>query len=131
MSDMPQVVPIAALCVLAGVLCATIRKVSPEQSLLLSLASAVIVLGAALPFLSQIRQLIESLAELSGGVDYECLFRACGIALVTHLASEFCDESRMTAAASALRLFGRAGVIVSCVPLIGSLTSMITEMMSV
>ncbi len=104
----------------AGALCAvTVRKQSPEISLVLGLTAGVLVLSWAAGLLEDGLAFLTELAALAG-ISTELLaplVKTMGIALVTHLGSALCKDAGEGGIAAALEFAGGAAAICAALPL--------------
>ena len=120
----------AALCALAAIL--MLRGQKSEFSAYVSIGASVLLLGAAitafLPLVEYIRDITENTA-FSGYLG--TVIKALGITLCVQLASEICKDSGEGALASKLELVGKAEVLVLCMPIVGELIGLASELLNV
>lgn len=120
---------VAVFCVCAAIFSIVLKQYCREQSLLLTIAAGVIVLGA---FIGVISPVIEQVQEIftEAGIPSEyisLIFKAAAIVFITQLTCDLCRDSGETAIASAAELWGRGTITVMAVPLIEALLEMITD----
>lgn len=111
-------------CLLAAVLVAILRQMSPAVAGLLSIAFGAMLLGAALPeirdYIEMIRQFLATLGL--EGTYYKTMLKAMGIVLVTQLAVQACKDMDAPSIAQRAELCGRLALLGIAVPVFISLT---------
>ncbi|MGN0984058.1 MAG: SpoIIIAC/SpoIIIAD family protein [Gemmiger sp.] len=115
------VLKIAALCLVAGVLCLSLKKDQPAYAFLISTAGAVGLVIAVLNQMEPILRWIQTLSNSTMGQGVGCTLRVLGIVLVAQLAADTCRDAGMAAAASAAELCGRMLAMLEALPLLQSL----------
>lgn len=119
----------AALCDVAAVLAAVVRKSAPEMGHLLLLAGvAVGVAVFAPPFV----QLWESATALLGKTGlapeiFAPLLKTMGIAIVVRLAGAWCTDAGAQSLAAALEVVGTVLAVTVSLPLLQTVLSMLEE----
>lgn len=126
MTDTVTVCAVALLCAIAS-LC--IRTMKPELAPVLRLAFCTLfgvwMLLSLRPLIEQLRTWMEaSAAEYS-----DLLFRALGIALLSHLTAEMCRDCGESTLASGVESLGRLEILALCLPLIGSVMETVGEIL--
>ena len=115
-------------CGIAIIALAAVTVLRPQKSefaTMLSLLAGLMLLGGAaerfLPLLSEMLGLLEN-GAFSAYLD--TLFRAMGITLCAHFASEICRDAGEHALAARLELFGKAELLVLAVPILSELCAL-------
>ena len=128
---MEQILQITALCVVGSLLALTIRRGSPESALLLALAAAVLVLLVLLESLGELTSFFMQLAEHSGLPSelFVPLYKILGIALVVRIGSGLCQDAGERALASVVETAGAICALLTALPLLRAVLSMLLELM--
>ncbi len=116
---METVFQIAAVCLLAAVLIALLKKNAPELALLLALAAAVAVLFVLSGALQGISDFLRRLMS-AGGISPELftpLFKTVAIALISRVGADLCRDTGESALASLVDMAGAFGAIMAALPL--------------
>lgn len=122
----------AALCIIGAVTAVLLKQYCREQAVFSSLAVCVIVVTAVLYSLAPVIEKLEQLFLLTS-LDKSwltILLKAVGICFITGIAADLCRDSGEQALASAAELWGRVSLLVLALPLIDSLLSLITGVLS-
>ncbi len=123
----PPVWQLAAIAV-AGTLCAiTLRRQTPELSLVLAVVTAGLLLLRCASALRQLVGFLSSLADLAGLTDelLSPLVRTVGIAVLVRLAAQLCRDGGMSSAAVMLELGGVLAALAASVPLMQSVLGLL------
>ena len=128
---MEQVIQTAAVCVLAALLAAVVRRGAPEAALLLGLAAAVGVLLALSGELRTLACFFTELAARTGAADgiFLPLYKTIGIALVVKVGAGLCRDAGTAALASTLEIAGAACALLAALPLLERTLSVLLELM--
>lgn len=128
---MEQVFQVTALCVVGALLALTIRRGSPESALLLSLAAAVLVLLMLLESLGELTAFFTELAQRSGLPEtlFAPLYKILAITLVVRIGSGLCRDAGEQALASVVETAGTVCALLTALPLLRSVLSMLLELM--
>lgn len=120
---------VAVFCICAAILAVLLRQYCREQSLMISLAACIAVIGAAAAVLSPIvTQVSEIFTEAGISTSYiSLIFKAVAISFITQITCEVCRDSGENAIAAAAELWGRGTLTVMSLPLITALVEMITD----
>lgn len=121
---------IAVLCFMAGALSLTLKKDQPTFAFLVSTAGALILLLSAAEQLRPVLAFLNTLKNYASAQSFDCLLRVLGIALCAQLASDFCKDAGMAAAAGAAELCGRLLALVEALPLLQGLVDSFLSFLS-
>lgn len=116
---METVFQIAAICLLAAVLTALLKKNSPELALLLALAAVVAALFLLSGELQSVAAFFRRLMQ-AGGISTQLftpLFKTVAIALVSRVGADLCRDTGESAMASLVDMAGAFGAIMVALPL--------------
>ncbi|MDD3346328.1 SpoIIIAC/SpoIIIAD family protein [Oscillibacter sp.] len=128
---MTEIFQVTALCVTGALLALVVKRGSPESALLLTLASAVLVLLFLLKDLESLLSFLTELAERSG-VPMELfvpLYKTVGIALVVRLGGSLCRDAGETALGAVVETAGAICALLAALPLLRSVLSLLLELM--
>ena len=112
------------LCLLCACLAAVLARSNRELSLLLSLAAAALVLGRlAAVWNERFAPVWQSLA--GNGELLPTLWKGAMLCIVTHLAAACCLDTGQRALAAAVELAGKTAVLLTALPMLTELGSLI------
>lgn len=128
---MELVTQAAALCVVGALLSLVLKRGSPEQALLLTLAAAVTVLLVLGDALKELMGFFRELAERSGvsGDLFLPLYKTVGIALVVKVGAGLCRDAGESALAAVVETSGSVCALLVAVPLLRTVLSLLLELM--
>lgn len=121
---------IAVLCFMAGALSLTLKKDQPTFAFLVSTAGTLILLLSAAEQLRPVLAFLNTLKNYASSQSFDCLLRVLGIALCAQLASDFCKDAGMAAAAGAAELCGRLLALLEALPLLQGLVDSFLSFLS-
>ncbi len=128
---MNGVVAVSAVAVFAAVCGALIKKGNPETALLFSVGVAVLVFLYVLPQVESLAQTVSQLAEASDLSEVlGVLLKALGIVLIGRLAVGVCRDAGESALASGVEFAVKTAVLLTALPLLQNLLSVIQEVLS-
>ena len=122
-----DVLKLVVLAIAAALLSMTLKNQRPELALLLSLASAAMLVLLSLGALGQIVEFVGGISE-KYGVDSQYLaaaIKVTGIALLTELGIQLCKDAGETAIAAKLELGGKALMLVIALPVLGQVLELV------
>ncbi len=124
-----DILKIAAICILASILCKLFEKEGKEYSLYIKLAAAAGILAAAVIYISPaVDSINELFLKTRADSEYlSILFKSAGICYISQFAYDICKDSGENLLASQIELAGKAALIVIALPLIGRLTELVTS----
>lgn len=122
----------AALCVVGALLALVLKRSSPEQGLLLTLAIVAVALVALSQPIREILQLLQELTRGSGLSDALLLplYKTVGIALVVKVGGSLCRDAGESALATTVETAGAVCALVVALPLLQAVLSLLLELMS-
>lgn len=128
---MESIMQIAAIAVATALCAIVVKKQAPEIGMVLGLLAGTLILLLSYPAIKNIKELMTTLsdtADLAPAV-LAPVIKTVGIAIVTKLAAEICRDAKEGGIASFLETAGSALALVTCVPLIEAVLSMIGELL--
>jgi len=123
---------IVALGFVAAVMALLVRQHRPEIAIQISLAAALVIFFYIAPYFLGIVQMFEDLAEnLSVDVRFfDIVIKIIGVAYITQLGAELCRDAGEGAIAAKIELAGKVILIVMSMPIVYSLISMVTGLLT-
>ena len=124
---MDLVIRAVILGLVGSVLCLVIRKNSPELSLLLALAVALLMVGLGLELIGAIIAFTETLRDAAGlsPALLGPVLKTVGIGILTRIASDICKDAGQSAIASTVELAGTVAALYIALPLMQTVFQMI------
>lgn len=114
---------IAVVCIIAvisSIIAISLKKNTPEISLVLSIITGVIILMSIATYLPLFTNKLESLMFQTGvNTEYaKILLKAVGICFICQFSSDICKDSGQSALAGKVELAGKILILISALPLI-------------
>ena len=108
--------------VAAAMLALWVKPLKPEYALFLSLAAILLLMGASFGRLQEIIELVSRLMNRSGveSVYYQILLKIMGLAWISQLASDICDEAGCKAISQQISIYGKLMILAVSLPVITS-----------
>ena len=121
-----------ALALIALSAVTVMRGVKSEFAGFAALASAVLLLGAAVSAFTPVLEYVKEITEGTAFGEYMgVLMKALGITVAVRFCSEICRDSGENALASKLELVGKAEIMLLCLPLVSELTELARKIMEI
>ena len=118
-----EVEKLIAVAVIAAILIVLLRNSRPEQGMIVSIVTAVLLLlwllDSIQPILEEIRQLLEGFGF--GTEHGEILLKSLGICFLSQTAGDLCRDAGEGSLAGHIELAGKTAVLLSCLPLFRTL----------
>ena len=119
---------LAALCAICVLPVTLLRRKTPEQALLLTIAILAVVLAECLaeaaPLLEELRGLFEQAGVETAHISV--LLRTTAAALVTRFCADLCKDGGSQALASAVETAGAAASLLIALPLLKAVVTLLT-----
>ena len=128
---MEQAFQATALCLVGALLAVVVRRGSPEQALLLTLAAAVVVLVSLAGAIEELMTFLSELGERSG-ISQRLLvplYKTVGISLVVKVGGDLCRDAGESALAAVVETAGSVCALRAALPLLRAVLSMLLELM--
>ena len=127
---MELIVKAAALALTAALIGIVLRRTNPELSLLLSICTVVLIMGAALGFAKSFTELAQTVQRIFGVSEtlIKPVLKCVAVAIITKMTSDLCKDSSQAAAASAVELAGTVCALCIIMPLLLSMLTAIGGM---
>lgn len=125
-----DVLKLVVLAVAAAVLSMTLKHQRPELAMLLSLATAVMLVLLCIGSLTGIVDFVKETASSYGiAPDYIAVaIKVTGIALLTELGVQLCKDAGESAIASKLELGGKAVMLTIALPIFSQVLELVKEL---
>lgn len=110
---------IAAIGVITAFLAVMLRRSHPEQAMAVTLLAGILMVTAALGYMSPLLGNIQTMLQASGlSEEYiQILFKSLGICIITQLASDACRDAGEHGLASKTELAGKLTLLALALPL--------------
>ena len=120
----------AALALTAALIGIVLRRTNPEMTLLLSICTVVLIMGAALGFARSFTELARTVQRIFGVSEtlIKPVIKCVAVAIITKMTSDLCKDSSQAAAASAVELAGTVCALCIIMPLLMSMLTAIGGM---
>ena len=124
-----KLIGLAIVCTVVIVL---LRSSRPEQAIILSIVSGVILLIYLLNVMEPIIAEIQSLTSLLAfdSLQGEMLLKCLGLCLLTQSASDVCRDAGEQSIANYVELAGKTAVLLLCLPLFRQLLALAESLMN-
>lgn len=127
---MELILKAAALALTAALIGIVLRRTNPEMTLLLSICTVVLIMGAALGFAKSFTELAQTVQRIFGVSEtlIKPVIKCVAVAIITRMTSDLCKDSSQAAAASAVELAGTVCALCIIMPLLMSMLTAIGGM---
>jgi stage III sporulation protein AD len=127
---MELIVKAAVIGIVASAAGLAVKKFNPENSLLLSLCAAVLILLAALEIFGSLIDFVTELIEDAGisSALFTPVIKTVGIGITGKIAADVCKEAGQAAAASAVELTAAIAALYAALPLLKTLMVLICSL---
>lgn len=127
---MELILKAAALALTAALIGIVLRRTNPEMTLLLSICTVVLIMGAALGFARSFTELARTVQRIFGVSEtlIKPVIKCVAVAIITKMTSDLCKDSAQAAAASAVELAGTVCALCIIMPLLMSMLTAIGGM---
>ena len=130
---MEEVLRAAATGVLAALLVLTLKKDNPSGAYLVTIGAGVVIIWGAVTVLSPIKNLLDELREAAGlsPETLKPLYKVLGIAVVTKMSAETCNDAGEDAIGTYIELAGGAAALYASLPLFSAAFATIRSLLSI
>lgn len=128
-----NIVAIVIIGVIGAILGIIIKQYKPEYSVLISLLTGVMILGAVIAVLQPLLNTIKSLTDAVNLNDVygKILLKALAVCYITQLAVDCCKDAGETAIASKLEMAGKVAILLIALPLFEQLVNIVTALIDI
>ena len=122
-----ELLKLAGLCVVCVLPVVLLRKRTPEQALLLTVAVLMVVLWRCLSLAAPLVETLRSLLERAGleAVYRSILLKTTAAALVTRICADLCKDGGSQALASAVETVGAVAALAIAMPLLQAVVELL------
>ena len=123
---------VAALCIIAAIICKLMERYNKEYTIFISIAVCCGVMISVFTAVAPVIELLETLLSGSGVSDSSIvlLFKAVGVCYLSQFAYDICKDNGLAALASQAELIGKVTVILIAMPLFESVISIISRLVN-
>ena len=127
---MELILKAAALALTAALIGIVLRRTNPEMTLLLSVCTVVLIMGAALGFAQSFTELAQAVQRIFGVSEtlIKPVIKCVAVAIITKMSADFCKDASQASAASAVELAGTVCALCIIMPLLLSMLTAIGGM---
>ncbi len=127
-----NVISVAALCIMASIICKVLEKDNKEISMLIGIFVAGYIFMMVIISFSDISDTIDTLfSKTSISDEYiEILFKSVGISYITQLGCDCCRDSGENAMCTGVELFGKVTILLISLPIYSAVISLIEELLN-
>ncbi|MBR1969703.1 MAG: stage III sporulation protein AD [Clostridia bacterium] len=114
-----NIISICALAVCISVLILSVRQIKPDMAHVLSIASAILLFLAVIPYINEAISQIKEFSHINiGSAKYlEPIIKITGIAYITNISSQLCADAGETALASRVEMAGKVAICMLTIPI--------------
>lgn len=125
-----NIIGVCAVAIVSALLALTIKKTTPQISLVITIAAGVIIFAAILSFLPSTLSKIQTLVSATGmNTEHgSILFKSLGVCFLCQFASDTCKDAGQTSLASKVELVGKIMIVIMALPLVESITQTATTL---
>ena len=126
--DLLRICGLAVLCAVAAMILARLGGdfVGPVR-----LAGSVLIFGVLIFGVEEVLSTLRDLFSASGASRYmELMLRALGLSFLTSLCADLCRDSGEVSIAGGVEMAGKLSITALCLPLVGEILAMATEILS-
>lgn len=120
---------VAGIGIAAATIAVFIKNWKPELAMQVSLAAALIILAAVIPYLKTITAMLGDISN-QAGIDsgqIALILKIVGIAYIAQFAAELCRDSGETAIASKIELAGKLIIMTLSMPIMYGLLEVVSD----
>ena len=127
---MELILKAAALALTAALIGIVLRRTNPEMTLLLSICTVVLIMGAALGFAKSFTELAQTVQRIFGVSEtlIKPVIKCVAVAIITKMSADLCKDASQASAASAVELAGTVCALCIIMPLLLSMLTAIGGM---
>lgn len=127
---MTDMMKIAVFGIVGVFLAIVLKEQKPYFALCVSLLTAVGIFLLMIPKLSEVISYAKQLYSSAGGKGgpFDALIKVTGISILSKISSDICKDAGQQAAASILTMAGRVLCMFLCLPQVGAIFKLLTDM---
>ena len=124
---MTEALKIAAAGIVCAIVCMLIKQLRPELAPFVQVGGIIIISALLLSYIQSLLASAEELFEQFNvlNLDYlSLLIKILGVAVITKIGADMCNDSGNTALAGSVELAGKVLILFMCFSLIGTVTEL-------
>ena len=127
---MELIAKVAVICVVVSLTALLLQRDTPELGLLLILGAIAVMMGFALSYYQEIREMVDALLSQAGldGALFAPILKIIAISLVARLGGDVCRDSGQKALGAVVDLAGTFCALLAAEPLLRAALSMLTQL---
>ena len=127
---MELIAKVTVICVVVALTALLLERDTPELGLLLTLGAIAVVMGFALPYYRDIREMVDTLLGQAGldGELFLPILKIIAISMVTKLGGDVCRDSGQKALGAVIDLAGTFCSLLAAEPLLRAALSLLTQL---
>ena len=127
---MELIAKVTVICVVVGLTALLLERDTPELGLLLTLGAIAVVMGFALSYYRDIREMVDTLLGQAGldGELFLPILKIIAISMVTKLGGDVCRDSGQKALGAVIDLAGTFCSLLAAEPLLRAALSLLTQL---
>ena len=127
---MELVAKVTVICLVVALTALLLERETPELGLLLTLGAIAVVMGFALSYYRDVREMAEALLRQAGldGELFLPVLKIIAISLIARLGGEVCRDSGQKALGAVIDLAGTACALLAAEPLLRKALSLLTQL---
>ena len=127
---MELIAKVAVICVVVALTALLLERDTPELGLLLTLGAIAVVMGFALSYYRDIREMLDTLLGQAGldGELFLPILKIIAISMVTKLGGDVCRDSGQKALGAVIDLAGTFCSLLAAEPLLRAALSLLTQL---
>ena len=127
---MELVAKVTVICLVVSLTALLLERNTPELGLLLTLGAIAVVMGFALSYYREIREMVDTLLSQSGldGALFVPILKIIAISMVARLGGDVCRDSGKKALGAVVDLAGTFCALLAAEPLLRAALSLLTQL---
>ncbi len=119
---------VMGIAVISAVLYLLIKKYCPEYTILIEIASIILILWTVYPYLCDVLDFYSDLS-LSDSTDsdyFKIILKISGVAIITQFSADICKDSGESALASKVEFAGKTIILALSIPMVQAISEFAT-----
>ncbi len=123
-------ISVIGIALISAVLYLLVKKYSPEYTILVEIASVILLLWTIYPFLCDVLDFYSDITK-SDYIDkdyFKIILKISGVAIITQFTADICKDSGETALASKVEFAGKTIILALSIPMVQAISEFATEL---
>ncbi|NCC87223.1 MAG: hypothetical protein EOM05_05080 [Clostridia bacterium] len=123
------ILKIASTAIILTILCLVVKQYKPEYAVIMQIGSFGVIAFFIMSSLGELLGMAKDIANISQvNIEFMALLvKALGVAIVTQIATEICNDSSNRTMAFGVELAGRIIILSMCIPMIKAVAEIATQ----